>query len=635
MILTLMSQTLTGQELVHRSHENAIELKWYSQQFLYAEGVNVLRKESGSTSWHQLNGTPIKQGDYRPEAALLRKDSTLNEMIEVVGAGEAVELEGVPLLNFVVKSFQSNEFAQFLGIFYRDETIQNGVTYDYRIENAVTKAIIAEKAQIVLNNDQKLLPPKNITHKQRAKKLSLSWTPETSRYYAVDVYRKSPESTAFIKVNDLPVIVSESAIDTQKTDFYDHYQETIPKIKGEFQYKLKAIGFFAESSDFSEVVRFQHKYAELSPIPQYFHLDSAKHQDIYLGWKPVTHQQLKGYKIYTSDRDSGQYVPAHKGLLNPDRTTMYFRAKRSGDHYFKIASVTHAEDENLSDYILAVVEDMFPPEQLKGLKAVADSMRMTVSWSASKAKDLMGYQLFRSVHADDTTSFVLLNATPVVDTFYVDEFSKRLKTAMSFRVVAVDSSWNKSKFSDAVTAKLIDVVPPSIPYFKNITVTPTGALKIDWVANREPDFDHYELVKSYGSTSEVMNVGDVVTYRDSLVQPATQYTYQLMSVDDSGNFSALSKPFRITTPQKVKKETENIVLKVKNKKSKTILKWKFLKSVSEEELKGFVIYEESGKKMKPITGLLQNTKFILGTGENNFVIKAFLRDGTVYRSALP
>ena len=119
-----------SQVLVHNPPKNtntevSVQVKWYSEDILYPEGVHVYRRASGALNWTRLTERPILQKETIDPAEIAR-DEELEFYVDLVKEqGTDVE-EQILLLNTIIKSFQNEAFADFLGIFYRDNDVVSG-----------------------------------------------------------------------------------------------------------------------------------------------------------------------------------------------------------------------------------------------------------------------------------------------------------------------------------------------------------------------------------------------------------------------------------------------------------------------------------------------------------------------------
>ena len=173
---------------ISKNNVNQIKIKWYSSSLIYPEGVNIYRKETGESSWQKLNSSPFKKGNYSPSAEELKQDKELKQYISLIGSAK---IEGVALLGAYVKTFKSEAFSKYIGIQFTDNTIGANKTVHYKVcsINGSSETEIGISEPVLSGKASPLLPPSEIDIVAKNKKATVKWLPETSRYFAVDIYR--------------------------------------------------------------------------------------------------------------------------------------------------------------------------------------------------------------------------------------------------------------------------------------------------------------------------------------------------------------------------------------------------------------------------------------------------------------
>jgi len=109
---------------------NSIQIKWYHKELISDEGVNLYRKEQDG-KWEKINKKPFKLSNFLPEEAY-KADPELRIFTKLVSESKLSDLPGMVLLNVLLKSFQSNVYANYLGIYYEDKNIEVGKSYQYQ-----------------------------------------------------------------------------------------------------------------------------------------------------------------------------------------------------------------------------------------------------------------------------------------------------------------------------------------------------------------------------------------------------------------------------------------------------------------------------------------------------------------------
>jgi len=92
-----------------------------------------------------------------------------------------------------------------------------------------------------------------------------------------------------------------------------------------------------------------------------------------------------------------------------------------------------------------MLEDTFPPDAPKGLKAVASEGAISLIWDPNTEKDLAGYIVLRGIPGD---AMAPITKSPVTDTTFRDAVQAGVRYA--YAVEAVDKSGNRSATSNVV-----------------------------------------------------------------------------------------------------------------------------------------------------------------------------------------
>ena len=174
---------------------------------------------------------------------------------------------------------------------------------------------------------------------------------------------------------------------------------------------------------------------------------------------------------------------------------------------------------------------------------------LSLAWSpASDNLAVTGYRVLRGG--------VLI--TTVVGTTYTDA-GLTPNTSYSYTVQAIDAAANRSTATSAVIGvTLPDLDAPTAP--TALVVTPSdGSVAISWTAASDPNsgsgvasYDIYRTGTKVGSSA-------TVTYTDSGLVPATQYTYTVKALDRAGNVSIASVAVVTSTKRDVTAPTVPVV----------------------------------------------------------------------------
>lgn len=626
-LLLFFSLSTYAGRIVHKvNHANNpfIELKWYADQLISSNGIYVERQTDNS--WIRLHQTPIKYAQYRPANSVLQADSILAEMIAFLPKSTPVKIEGVVLLNILVKSFQSTEFSKYLGIYFKDTTVSTNQLYTYRIVDSGTNEVIAISENISTSRPSSLLPPKEVHMNQKGKNVAIGWQAEPNRYYAVNVYRKSPVQTEYQLANEFPIMASLDSND-QSNEYF--FSERLDGIRGTIYYKLVALSFFGDTSSTSAAYSIQVN-TKNPPLPVgYFEQDTIIDSDITFKWNNPNDSTIVGYQLYERLRQKGLAKPLFDELLPNISQSYTYKNVPPGDHYFNLSSVNSYGEEAKSTTLLVRIEDMLAPVAPVDLFATIDSGSIYFSWKHASPEPKMGYQLMRSI-TPNNEDFTLMNSEPISETKYIDKIDIRTTSPFFYKVIAVDSAWNKSQGSNIVKAQLPDRTPPSKPVITTCKFVDDYIL-IKWLKNAEGDLEKYFITKKGTNDQNFVFQSIDNIYIDKNIQSAEQWKYIIQAQDSSGNISKISEEWSITVPIKVQKLTEAIKLKVKHSKHNYKLKWEW--TGNKQPIVGFMVIGGKGTSLTPKSGLIKSNKLRINIDNNTTIqIKAIGTQGEIWVS---
>jgi hypothetical protein len=155
--------------------------------------------------------------------------------------------------------------------------------------------------------------------------------------------------------------------------------------------------------------------------------------------------------------------------------------------------VDAAGNETYSNKVMAEIRDVIPPKAPQNFKTAASSGKIKLTWSGNSETDLKGYHVQRSLKESKSgdNSFININKKPIIGNVWEEELPKNIRNKVVYRVVAVDTSLNRSKPSNTSLAQMPDVVGPRTPRIK--TVVYNENIEITWVPSAEVDLAGYNV----------------------------------------------------------------------------------------------------------------------------------------------
>lgn len=620
----------------------AIEVKWIYTYVYHPDGFNVYRKENGG-SWQKLNSSPIKPITKLPSGHTLTEEE--KGLFDAMTKTSYEELkESIVRAFALIKAIYNDDLAEYLGIYYTDKTAQQGKSYQYKVSLATSDEELAVSKEIECTSYKKISAPDEINFERKKNYIYCNWKPDLYRYFGVDVYRKNAEGGEYEKMTKTGPI----ALQPKDVKLYNEgsifFVDTNIRLDDNYVYKLVAIDYFGDASEFSEEISVPAEDFIPPSTPFGFSLTpSSTKQTVYANWSSIDEEDLAGFNIYWGSNPQEEFKKANTQLIPKDQNSFLHEDVEVGGYYYIVASVDFAGNESYSGMMFTELVDRTPPAAPQGLKASAVSGEITLTWSANREGDLKGYFIQKSLSDSNNldNNYINVNAEPLTVTSFTEKLPNNIKNEFVYRVVAVDTLLNRSKPSINSMAQMPDVVPPKQPVISNVRLD-EGNIVVEWISNKDNDlqgYDLYRMIEADSSSSKKINIntipGSITAYNDRDIEEGKVYFYQLSAKDNSGNESLLSAGFKIKTPRE-KKELNIEVEKASFNKGKmqVTLQWNGPKDV---QMRGYVIYmlDEYGT-MKPISGLSEYTEYKTKlTSEEEyaeFEIRGYTLEGEVIKT---
>jgi fibronectin type 3 domain-containing protein len=636
----LVSNFIIAQEqskvIVSTTESSEIWVKWYSEYVYFDYPVFLFRQQRGSNEWKYIDRFERGAGLSNET---LQKDKVLEVIQNSVMGSRAKDLDGITLLILMLKSVEHPELSDFLGIQYIDKTASQGMEYRYQIckSNNPSQNPLGISEYITAAKFVENLPPAEIKAWQDEYKVNFVWQADEDKFMGVNVYRKIDEGN-LTRITPVPVIYSVD----EKGNYPDvFYTDDSVEIDREYMYILKGIDYFGRESKASKELVVKIKDVSAPPAPSKLVVDVTGTQ-VQLFWENENVPDLEGYRVYRLDPNNLEYLLLNNKLIPKNFQTFTDTVTQTGVYNYKVATVDVSGNESLSDSYIADVKDIFPPAIPQNLVAVSDTGIIRLTWDTCNDTDLMGYYIYRSVN-NNPNAYMLLNADACTENIFTDKLPKQVRNNFAYKVVAVDSAYNKSGYSTPAYIGLPDVTAPDVPLIKTIT-RQNNTLIVEWYPVYDSDIAGYNIYRYVEPQSpenaEKINIdliSKLTVFTDRFANYNTTYKYYIVAVDTEGNFSAPSKVY--TAPQLLPPpsniEFERFDATFKQRKNQIQLTWK----VNEpDEIKGFVVYckTENQKHFTPLSGLIPESayqeKLKSEKGTYQYRIGAIGNDGAMYYS---
>ncbi len=598
-----------------------INVKWIGESIIYDEGVNLYRREEGTPIWLKVNETPILKGQYMPSSEIINSDSSLQTYINMIENTSSSEIQGLAKALILIKIVYSNEYSKFLGIHFDDTSATPGKTYRYMVKRIKGDKEVFESVSetITLGSFVSEKSPQEVRVEAGDKKVNFWWKVEDKRFHSVNIYRFTQENSEKTLVTQKPIILTTRKGPDGKNGYPDvFFVDKTVKNGVSYFYQLAGIDFFGRETELSAEVMVTPVNRTPPPAPKF--LDSkVKLLEVNLVWEPDLSKKVVGLHIYRTSSIYKPFERVTKEMLNPVVMKYTDKLQEPGNYYYYVASVDKEGNEGKSNMTMAQSLDIYPPPIPQNLSVIADSGQITLKWDGVKAKDLIGYRLYRTVDADNEDFYALMNAYPVEDTVFVDSLPFNARNRFFYRIVSVDSALNMSDYSNPASAKMPDVVPPDAPFIKEIKIIDGEALDINWLPNLDADLLGFQVFREEIIDSSVIATrlnnqiieANKLNYVDLTAIKNTEYKYFIRAIDSVGNMSVESNRYQAIIESRVIEEPvalKNINSKYIRANHQAWIRWQVPLN---QTIKGVVIFRKNAEtgSFVPISGLVKGNDF--------------------------
>ncbi|MBL7987317.1 MAG: hypothetical protein JNJ94_04570 [Chlorobi bacterium] len=568
MLLLLLCSTIAiaQPKVITFRAESGVHLRWQGVRQPGFAGYHIDRRTPGG-QWNRLTTTPLQRATTQQEiervagfktdlyltlfdAAKPPRDLTAADYDRVLTRQNNGLLEAICVVN--------PEFGKLLGEVYFDNTLPAGTEAEYRITALVGDAEREVGISSIVGMEVGTIPPPagEILGEAGRRTATLRWERDPAllqrgEVITWNIYRAENVLGPFEQINTtalLPLSVSsdESPQNQDQQTFSDEYLASGTT----YFYHLRAVNVFGMESAPSMAVEITPGSAELPPPPQSLAVEEFG-GTARLMWAPPSRGEVTELRIYRIDMTAQE---KEFRQVSPALSATRFRAGEwvdisveEGSQYRYFARTVGANglESPTSDTVAYRAADATPPAPPTGVVAVADTGSITIRWEPNRERDLLGYQIERS--SDDARiSRLLLNDSIITATSILDRLPRQSETSYGYVVTAIDRSYNRSKPSAMIFARMPDVAPPTAPTIAGLEVN-DGKATVRWMPNSERDVARYRVYRSNDERRKPQRVGE--TSGSEFTEPLAgdgRYFYSLSAVDSSGNEGAQSQPVAIT-----------------------------------------------------------------------------------------
>lgn len=421
------------------------------------------------------------------------------------------------------------------------------------------------------------------------KEVYLNWeAKELNRDYGGYWIYKSLDGKSFEKLNTTPLYYFTSQFEPNKStiDFID-----TAVVEGmTYYYNIIPINYFADLGKASNTVKV-YVQKRLTGICVIDTVRSTKFDRlIQVEYRALNHEgEISEYLLYRSDKVDSGYVLVDKKALNSKTVEFVYKANLlSGDrHYFKAAAVSPDLDTAWSFSYYHFSLDQEPPAMPTDLKGtISDSGVVYLTWTPPSDQDLRGYRVMRSNSLKEEfieVTHFLSTATYFRDTLPLNN----LTSEIYYRMRAVDLNYNNSPLTEPILILKPDTIAPVPSLIHDYKVESDGIF-IAWANSQSEDLSTQFIIRSTPNQRDTILIfkNEASEFRDSSCVLGTRYSYQIVTVDKSGNMS-YSDPISITFETGLRPGPSNLAGKVDRSAKNITLTWQI---PQEQEIYSIQIY---------------------------------------------
>ena len=532
-------------------------------------------------------------------------------------------------------SFEASKMA---GWGLEDATAKKGEEYLYRVSVAIPegkKESIDQGISLASIDDYEPLPkPIDLNAIFGDKHVVLTWEYILLKDTYVAYYlEKSRNGIDFTQVGETPIVNMNDKEGAPAKRMY--YIDSLAQNNTKYHYRVYGISTFGEKGPRSDIVFGEGKKA-LTYTPKIINhkINEDNSANIYWEFPEEGTKQVRGFELSRSNTGTGLFIPVIKDIPSNQREIVYSNLEPS--NYFIITAIGDDDIKKSSFPILVQLEDSIPPISPVGLKGEIDSSGVVrISWKPNTEPDLLGYRVYRGNLKHE--EYALITADPIKRTTFTDSVKvKSLNPEAFYLVVAIDQRFNHSDYSDTLSLKKPDIVPPSSPVFETFSIE-EGNITVKWIPSTSEDASVHKLFRKNLSDNlawrELLSVSDTTSiYIDADVENKKTYRYAILALDESGLESKPTSPLTITMVDTRPRDIiRNFRASANRKEGFIELSWRMDEGVY---IRGFTIYKESKGEAASIWRQLPANINRLVDKEINpnttytYYIKSMLRDAS-------
>lgn len=456
----------------------------------------------------------------------------------------------------VYLSVMQPDVAKALGQYYEDKPPAEVKAVVYTLEVYRGKEVLfSQNRGVDLTRQPKMPMLWNVKAHRFDWGVGLKWQGYEA-YTMFNIYRANTYEGPFKKINKGPVQVQASKNPDGTLSVAPYfYSDTSLKEGQLFFYKVQGVDFFADDGPLTLPVLGKLK---IDPHPTVLARPTveAGETSIDIHWSPAADKDIVGYNVYRSQKYDGVDDKLNEHLL----IGTFFRdttVQVDLNYFYSVTAVNKGGYESLRSLnALGLAKDVTPPPVVQGLVGElgeVEEATIKLHWNGVTAKDLLGYQVYRTMRPDNQ-DWSLITEEPVAEPLFADVLTKNLsRHPYYYRITTIDTHFNESAPSVAVKVQLPDVTPPQRPSITGSSVR-AGQVALTWSQVQVYDLAGFYVYREVnGHTLKVsQNMITQPSFVDATPPVNKPIIYTVVAVDKTGNESAPSSSVNLSVRDHVK-----------------------------------------------------------------------------------
>ncbi len=621
------------------------------ERILISKGKKLLRE----TKKEYLSKTPIKPLPLDDWEEIAKKEKFAPIVLQALyGENFVLKSQKNDVMSFInAAKEQENRFSFTLfacdmswqtalaaGLAFEDKRVEKDEKYLYKVYPSVTpkpgQSISIDTAIFYVGLEDFMPTPRirGLEGEFSDKKVLLKWNQAIyGKFFTAYQIERSEDGKMFLPTSEVPFISPEAVYG----DGMIYRTDSLPQNEKTYYFRVKGITPFGELSQASDTVSGKG-YIPLNTNPVITKAFSPDNRKVFIQWEfPETQTiSIEGFDIEKSEKLEGFFQPINKKKIDKqDREYVDIADKNS--NYYRVKAVGKKKGEYAYSFpiLVQLVDSTAPAPPQKLVGSIDSNGVVKITWQIGTEPDLYGYRVYRSNSLQDEFSQITKEAitkNTFTDTIEIKTLSKKIY----YRVVAVDTRFNPSDFSEVLEIKKPDVIPPNQAVFYKVLSSEKG-VELFWEKSAAEDLEAQVLYRKDELAKDwtVIAKFDKNTqyYLDESGEIGKMYFYTLISVDDSGLESKPSTPVqsrKFDKKQRAGIEKLQVIPQKENKR--VILTWKYPDS---QQVDRFLIYKAKNKdKISLLSFAPANAREFTDEGDlkasntYSYKVKVVYKDGT-------